>query len=144
MSKVCVNISNLYNNCTMELIKYATSEAITEYETITQFINMAVPIFFSITGILGFIGNMLVVFVLLRADVIRRTYNNNILIINLAVSDFLFVVFCIPFTASDYMYPTWLFGDYWCKTFQYVTYVTTSMSVYILILMSFDRLVSQN
>lgn len=39
----------------------------------------------------------------------------NLLIINLAVSDIMFVIFCVPFTAADYMLPTWPFGDLWCK-----------------------------
>lgn len=40
----------------------------------------------------------------------------NLLIINLAASDILFVIFCVPFTATDYIWPTaWPFGDLWCK-----------------------------
>lgn len=39
----------------------------------------------------------------------------NLLIINLAVSDIMFVIFCVPFTATDYVLPTWPFGDLWCK-----------------------------
>lgn len=39
----------------------------------------------------------------------------NILILNLAIADLLFVVFCIPFTASDYIYEDWQFGNFWCK-----------------------------
>lgn len=39
----------------------------------------------------------------------------NILIINLAVADLLFVIFCIPATAIDYILPDWPFGDMWCK-----------------------------
>lgn len=39
----------------------------------------------------------------------------NLLIINLAAADILFVIFCVPFTATDYIFPEWPFGDYWCK-----------------------------
>lgn len=39
----------------------------------------------------------------------------NLLIINLAIADLLFVFFCVPFTATDYILPAWPFGDYWCK-----------------------------
>jgi allatostatin receptor len=31
----------------------------------------------------------------------------NILIINLAISDLMFVIMCIPFTASDYILTNW-------------------------------------
>lgn len=81
----------------------------------------------------------------------------NLLIINLAISDILFVVFCVPFTATDYVLPTWPFGDFWCKivsflhnysfylisTFsfqvQYMIVVTCHASVYTLVFMSCDR-----
>lgn len=39
----------------------------------------------------------------------------NLLIINLAIADILFVFFCVPFTAFDYVLPTWPFGNFWCK-----------------------------
>lgn len=39
----------------------------------------------------------------------------NLLIINLAAADILFVIFCVPFTATDYVLPEWPFGDVWCK-----------------------------
>jgi len=48
----------------------------------------------------------------------------NLLIINLAVSDILFVIFCVPFTATDYVLPEWPFGNVWCKFVQYMIVVT--------------------
>lgn len=39
----------------------------------------------------------------------------NLLIINLAAADIMFVIFCVPFTAADYVLPEWPFGDMWCK-----------------------------
>jgi hypothetical protein len=63
----------------------------------------------------------------------------NILIFNLAVADLLFIVFCVPFTATDYVLPFWPFGDIWCKIVQYLIVVTAYASVYTLVLMSLDR-----
>lgn len=90
----------------------------------------------------------------------------NLLIINLACADILFVFFCVPFTASDYVLPTWPFGSFWCKIVshevmkhpwnfntitpslslppspaqvQYMIVVTCHASVYTLVLMSLDR-----
>jgi len=63
----------------------------------------------------------------------------NLLIINLAVADLLFIVFCVPFTATDYALPCWPFGDTWCKVVQYLIVVTSMASVYTLVLMSLDR-----
>lgn len=93
----------------------------------------------------------------------------NLLIINLAAADILFVIFCVPFTATDYIFTEWPFGDLWCKyvisnpisfrcsnihikwlqayfcvfvsifQVQYMIVVTCHASVYTLVLMSFDR-----
>lgn len=59
---------------------------------------------------LNFWGNLSVV---ISNPAMRST--TNILILNLAIADLLFVVFCIPFTASDYIYEDWQFGNFWCK-----------------------------
>lgn len=58
---------------------------------------------------------------------------------SLAVADILFIVFCVPFTATDYILPSWPFGEVWCKMVQYLTYVTAYASVFTLLLLSIDR-----
>lgn len=63
----------------------------------------------------------------------------NILIINLAVADLLFVIFCVPFTAIDYISNNWPLGNVWCKMIQYLIIVTALSSIYTLVLMSLDR-----
>lgn len=96
-----------------------------------------VPIIFGIIVVVGFIGNALVVVVVAANQQMRNT--TNLLIINLALADLLFIVFCVPFTASDYALPFWPFGDAWCKIVQYLVIVTAYASVYTLVLMSLDR-----
>lgn len=96
-----------------------------------------VPVIFGVIAILGFIGNALVVVVVVANQQMRST--TNLLIINLALADLLFIVFCVPFTASDYALPFWPFGEVWCKIVQYLVIVTAYASVYTLVLMSLDR-----
>ncbi|XP_074099022.1 allatostatin A receptor 1 isoform X1 [Cotesia typhae] len=100
-------------------------------------VKVVVPIFFGIIGLLGLVGNSLVVIVVALNPGMRST--TNILIINLAIADLLFVIFCIPFTATDYILLYWPFGDTWCKIVQYLIIVTVCASVYTLVLMSLDR-----
>ena len=95
------------------------------------------PIIFGLIVVVGFIGNALVVVVVAANQQMRNT--TNLLIINLALADLLFIVFCVPFTASDYALPFWPFGDAWCKIVQYLVIVTAYASVYTLVLMSLDR-----
>jgi allatostatin receptor len=54
----------------------------------------------------------------------------NLLIINLAIADLLFIVFCVPFTAWDYAFPYWAFGNVWCKIVQYLIVVCAYASIY--------------
>ncbi|KAK7601886.1 hypothetical protein V9T40_009327 [Parthenolecanium corni] len=96
-----------------------------------------VLLLFSAIVVVGLIGNSLVVVVVSFNQQMRST--TNLLIINLAVADLLFIVFCVPFTATDYILPYWPFGDLWCKCVQYLIVVTAYASVYTLVLMSLDR-----
>lgn len=96
-----------------------------------------VTICFSLIGITGFLGNTLVIFVVLMNPQMRST--TNMLIINLAIADLLFVVFCVPFTAIDYVATEWPLGNAWCKIVQYLIIVTALASIYTLVLMSLDR-----
>lgn len=106
---------------------------------VEQIVSLAVPILFGIIVVVGLLGNLLVVIVVTANQQMRST--TNLLIINLALADLLFIVLCVPFTAVDYMLPYWPFGDVWCKMVQYLIVVTVYASVYTLVLMSLDRFV---
>ncbi|XP_053682316.1 allatostatin-A receptor-like [Sabethes cyaneus] len=108
-----------------------------EEEEIEMIVSRIVPIFFGLIGITGLLGNALVVLVVISNPLMRST--TNLLIINLAIADLLFVIFCIPFTATDYVLSSWPFGDLWCKSVQYLIVVTAHASIYTLVLMSLDR-----
>ncbi|GFY13897.1 allatostatin-A receptor [Trichonephila clavipes] len=109
----------------------------TDYSSIERVVAIVVPILFGIIVIVGFIGNTLVVLVVACNPQMRST--TNVLIINLAVADLLFIMFCVPFTAFDYALPYWPFGDVWCRVVQYLVIVCAYASIYTLVLMSLDR-----
>lgn len=100
-------------------------------------VRAVVPAIFTIIALVGLAGNLLVIIVVASNRQMRNT--TNVLIINLAVADLLFIVICVPFTAIGYAIPVWPFGDGWCKIYQYVVHVTAYESVYTLVMMSFDR-----
>lgn len=102
-----------------------------------ELVSIVVPIFFGIIAITGLIGNSLVVYVVLNNHQMRSTTNT--LLVNLASADLLFIVFCVPFTAVDYMLSEWPFGVVWCKIVQYLIIVTAYASIYTLVLISFER-----
>ncbi|KAL8620756.1 hypothetical protein ACOMHN_041930 [Nucella lapillus] len=109
-------------------------EAVLEVERLVRII---VPTIFGVIVLLGLLGNLLVILVVLSDKHMRNT--TNILILSLAVADLLFIVFCVPFTATMYAIPVWPFGDVWCKVVQYLIFVCAYASVYTLVLMSLDR-----
>ena len=75
-------------------------------------VSIVVPVFFSIVVFIGFFGNNLVILVVTFNKQMRNT--TNLLILNLAVADLLFIVCCVPFTATSYALPhNWPFGDVW-------------------------------
>lgn len=100
-------------------------------------VSIVVPIFFSLIGITGLIGNLLVVITVTFNVQMRNT--TNLLIFNLSLADLMFICFCIPFTAVDYSFGQWPFGQLWCKTVQYLIVVAAYISIYTLVLMSLDR-----
>ena len=78
--------------------------------------------------IVGLVGNSLVVIVVKCNPQMYST--TNLLIINLAIADLLFIIFCVPFTAWDYAFPYWPFGSIWCKVVQYLIVVCAYASIY--------------
>lgn len=104
---------------------------------IEQLVTRVVPVLFGCIFITGLIGNMLVVIVVVRNAAMRNT--TNLLILNLALADLLFILFCVPFTACDYALAYWPFGDTWCRVVQYLILVLACASIYTLVLMSLDR-----
>lgn len=139
------NLSNALANCSSQFASGIDACEGIEFdfdrELVDKIVVVVVPLFFGMIGILGLVGNSLVVVVVAANPEMRST--TNILIINLAVADLLFVIFCIPFTATDFVLPYWPFGNIWCKIVQYLIIVTAYASVYTLVLMSLDRLVRQ-
>lgn len=125
----------------MELLEAANHSGDVELSLEDQMIRRLtlyfVPISFAIILITGVIGNILVIVVVYRNPQMKNT--TNLLILNLAVADLLFLLVCVPGTASDYVLTDWPFGLVWCRTTQYVIYVTAYISIYTLVLMAGDR-----
>ena len=98
---------------------------------------ICVPVVFGLIALVGIFGNALVIIVVTTNAQMRST--TNMLILNLAVADLLFIILCVPSTATDYVLNSWPFGLVWCQTVQYLIYATSYVSIYTLILMSIDR-----
>ena len=126
--------ANCSDGCLNATMDPSQMQSVLEVERLVRII---VPTIFGVIVLLGLLGNLLVILVVVSDKHMRNT--TNILILSLAVADLLFIVFCVPFTATMYALPIWPFGELWCKVVQYLMFVCAYASVYTLVLMSLDR-----
>ena len=105
------NISMFLNSTSNDETQVEVGKADhTWHQKLAAIVSIVVPIFFSIVVFVGFFGNLLVILVVTFNKQMRNT--TNLLIMNLAVADILFIVFCVPFSATAYAVPhAWPFGD---------------------------------
>lgn len=128
-------LSNLAVNISTFITPVCIQPAVMDY--MKALTNIIVPTLFGLIVIVGFVGNLLVIIVIIANIQMRNT--TNILIISLAVADLLFIIFCVPFTAVMYVTGGWPLGRIFCQIYQYMTFITAYCSVYTLVLMSIDR-----
>uniref|UniRef100_H3AM24 G-protein coupled receptors family 1 profile domain-containing protein n=2 Tax=Latimeria chalumnae TaxID=7897 RepID=H3AM24_LATCH len=100
-----------------------------------------VPIVFGLVFILGVIGNSMVIIVLAKNKP-GRASATNALILNLSVADLAFLLLCVPFQATIYSLPEWIFGALLCKFVHYFVMVTMLVSIFTLVAMSIDRYIA--
>ncbi|XP_019385487.1 PREDICTED: cysteinyl leukotriene receptor 2 [Crocodylus porosus] len=87
----------------------------------------------------GVVGNGLSIYVFLQPC--KRKSAGNIFMLNLAVSDLMFVS-TLPFRATYYlMNSNWIFKDIFCRIMSYILYVNMYCSIYFLTTLSVARFI---
>ncbi|XP_054846239.1 neuropeptide FF receptor 2 [Eublepharis macularius] len=87
--------------------------------------------------LLCMIGNGVVCFIVLRSKHMRTV--TNLFILNLAVSDLLVGIFCMPTTLLDNIISGWPFGNTVCKMNGMIQGISVSASVFTLVAIAVDR-----
>ncbi|KAJ3593737.1 hypothetical protein NHX12_006071 [Muraenolepis orangiensis] len=101
-------------------------------------LRIVISIVYSVVCAVGLVGNLLVFF-LMRLRQGRKKSSINFFVINLAVTDFQFVL-TLPFWAVDTALDfSWPFGDAMCKIILSVTVMNMYASVFFLTAMSVTR-----
>ncbi|KAJ7995918.1 hypothetical protein DPEC_G00231690 [Dallia pectoralis] len=99
--------------------------------------NKLIPAIYSFIFLMGFLGNVLVMTVLCQKSN-RKTVANTYML-NLALSDLLFLV-SLPFWAIFYSFDyNWVFGRFMCKLCGSLLPVNVYASIYFITCMSVDR-----
>uniref|UniRef100_A0AAY5EGR7 Galanin receptor type 1 n=1 Tax=Electrophorus electricus TaxID=8005 RepID=A0AAY5EGR7_ELEEL len=101
-----------------------------------------VPVVFGCIFFLGVVGNSLVIVVIGRIKTRRSRSTTNIFILNLSIADLSFLLFCVPFQATIYSLPEWIFGAFLCKFVHYFLMVSMLVSIFTLVAMSVDRYIA--
>ncbi|XP_022671206.1 cholecystokinin receptor type A-like [Varroa jacobsoni] len=85
----------------------------------------------------GLVGNLLVILTLTRNQ--RGKVATNVFLLNLAVSDLLLGVFCMPVTLSGVLLRNFVFGEIMCKVIPYLQGVTVAVNAWTLVMISIER-----
>ncbi|XP_053477101.1 C-C chemokine receptor type 4-like [Ictalurus furcatus] len=93
------------------------------------------PVLYSLFFVVGFLGNMLVLWVILRGPQMKRT--TEVSLLNLVITDLL-LIFSLPFLAH-YARDTWVFGGAMCTLVLSVYYIGFYAGIFFIVLMSIDR-----
>lgn len=114
-----------------------------------------VPVVFGLIFVVGVVGNSLVMVVIGKVRYgssgggggggsgRRRTDSpTNIFILNLSVADMSFLLLCVPFQATIYSLPEWVFGGFVCTFAHYFFTVSMLVSIFTLVAMSVDRYIA--
>nr|XP_042896594.1 cholecystokinin receptor-like [Parasteatoda tepidariorum] len=129
-----VENSTLNLNDTDEFFKNSSTVSTLSFKDFSAW-HLIIP--YSIIFVLAVTGNILVIVTLLINKRMRTV--TNVFLFNLAISDFLLGVFCMPFTLTGVLYRQFLFGSALCKLIPYFQAVSVSVSAWTLVSMSVER-----
>lgn len=90
-----------------------------------------------ILGLIGWIGNGVVVYVFLITSSLRSP--SNFLVVNLAFSDFIMMMFMSPPMIINCYYETWILGPLMCDIYAMVGSLCGCSSIWTMTAIAFDR-----
>ncbi|XP_045459893.1 cholecystokinin receptor-like [Melitaea cinxia] len=143
---MAVKIPKMESNVTLYNASFLVRKATSSFTNVTvRNVNIAsnayewrfvLPPYFLIF-MLSISGNCLVIATLASNRRMRTV--TNVYLLNLAISDFLLGVFCLPFTLVGQIYRRFLFGAALCKLIPYLQAVSVSVDVWTLVAISLER-----
>ncbi|XP_060640301.2 delta-type opioid receptor [Anolis sagrei] len=102
-------------------------------------IAIAITALYSVVCVVGLLGNILVMYGIIRYTKMKTA--TNIYIFNLALADAL-ATSTLPFQSAKYLMGTWPFGEFLCKVVLSIDYYNMFTSIFTLTMMSVDRYVA--
>ncbi|XP_071442471.1 opsin-1-like [Hetaerina americana] len=88
-------------------------------------------------GVVSWCGNGVVIYIFSTTKSLRTP--SNLLVVNLAVSDFLMMVFMCPIMVVNCYYETWVFGPLACQVYGMTGSLFGCASIWSMVAIAFDR-----
>nr|XP_690069.6 neuropeptide FF receptor 2 [Danio rerio] len=116
---------------------YYTNITYVDFYLHEPFVSAIFIVSYLLIFIVCMVGNGVVCFIVLRSKNMRTV--TNLFILNLAISDLLVGIFCMPTTLVDNIITGWPFGSLVCKLSGMVQGISVSASVFTLVAIAVDR-----
>ncbi|KAJ6663392.1 hypothetical protein lerEdw1_009471 [Lerista edwardsae] len=134
----------LYNSTLQDfgLSPFTTSNATSQSSmknTTSIIIAISITALYSVVCVVGLLGNILVMYGIVRYTKMKTA--TNIYIFNLALADAL-ATSTLPFQSAKYLMETWPFGEVLCKVVLSIDYYNMFTSIFTLTMMSVDRYIA--
>ncbi|RVE62346.1 hypothetical protein OJAV_G00156210 [Oryzias javanicus] len=108
-------------------------------DTARLIIAVCITALYSLICVVGLLGNVLVMYGVVRYTKLKTA--TNIYIFNLALADAL-ATSTLPFQSAKYLMSTWPFGELLCKAVIAIDYYNMFTSIFTLTMMSVDRYIA--
>ncbi len=118
-------------------VNASQNETVADIRFYFYFYRVLTPLLFSAIVLVGMAGNALVISVIVSNRKMRTRVN--VLLLNLALGDILFLVVCVPLTTYQFAASNWDVGDIVCKLYQYLSFVALYANMYSLVAISVMR-----
>jgi r-opsin len=91
----------------------------------------------TIMGLVSVIGNFVVMYVFMATRSLKTP--SNLLVVNLAFSDFMMMVTMFPFMSISNFYETWAFGPLMCEVYGFLGSLFGCISIWSMAMIAMDR-----
>ncbi|XP_041866950.1 mu-type opioid receptor [Melanotaenia boesemani] len=138
-SSFCRNFSDNSSSGEMRCVDDSGLTGTLDDDANPVIIAIVITALYSIVCMVGLVGNVLVMYIIVRYTKMKTA--TNIYIFNLALADAL-VTSTLPFQSVNYLMGTWPFGDMLCKMVMSIDYYNMFTSIFTLTTMSIDRYIA--
>ncbi|ESO09016.1 hypothetical protein HELRODRAFT_74048 [Helobdella robusta] len=102
--------------------------------------DVVAPYILGFIFIIGFVGNGLLIFIIVANASMRSV--TNLLLLSLAIGDFLVIICSLPLRTLLYIHEQWIFGSFCCHINEFVINLSQGVSIFTLTALAGDRFVA--